>query len=536
MLGKNLIAAAAGNTDAGNPWDISAATFNGSPVDSISTKPEDGTPSGVGFNNDGTKFYLGGDQGDDVNEYDLATAWDIATVSYVQNFDVSAYAPAPSGPRFKSDGTKMYVCSRLTDDVVEYNLSTAWDISTASFSYALDVFSQESEVRHVTFKPDGTYMYIVGNNADNVRRYDLSTAWDISTASIAQSKDVSAEDTAPVSVEFKSDGTKMFVLGQANDTIYEYALSTAWDITTASYSSVSFNVNAIDPTPVSMAFKSDGTALFLLGNYTDRVFKFDLSTAWDLSTASFTYPTTNYVSLAAQDNNIPSIVFKSDGTKALIIGQTADNILEYTLSTAWEISTASYVQAFSIAAQDTNPVGIDAKPDGTTVYIVGLTNDNVYQYSLSTAWDISTASFVQSFSVNAQSGVPRCLKFKDDGTKFYVSDENNHTLFEYSLSTAWDISTASYQQSFLDSTNSPSAARFGFKIDGTKMYLSNADIPFNITEYDLSTAWDISTATYLQTWTPDRNFYSTALDIVFKPDGSKVYFTNSSSIIWSYDL
>ena len=53
----------------------------------------------------------------------------------------------------------------------------------------------------------------------------MSTAWDVSTASYEASDDfsVASQDTTPVSVEFKSDGSKMYVFGGSNDTIYQYS-------------------------------------------------------------------------------------------------------------------------------------------------------------------------------------------------------------------------------------------------------------------------------------------------------------------------
>jgi hypothetical protein len=54
-------------------------------------------------------MYVIGSSGDDVNEYDLSTAWDISTASYLQNFSVGAQETTPSGIFFKPDGTKMYV-------------------------------------------------------------------------------------------------------------------------------------------------------------------------------------------------------------------------------------------------------------------------------------------------------------------------------------------------------------------------------------------------------------------------------------------
>ena len=41
------------------------------------------------FNNDGTKMYVIGQLGKDVNEYNLSTGFDISTASYAHNFSVS---------------------------------------------------------------------------------------------------------------------------------------------------------------------------------------------------------------------------------------------------------------------------------------------------------------------------------------------------------------------------------------------------------------------------------------------------------------
>ncbi len=61
------------------------------------------------------------------------------------------------------------------------------------------------------------------------------------------------------------------------------------------------------------------------------------------------------------------------------------------------------------------------RADGLKFYVVGSTNDTVYQYSMSTAWNMATASYDGiSLSVTAQETVPQGLFFKDDGTKMYL--------------------------------------------------------------------------------------------------------------------
>jgi DNA-binding beta-propeller fold protein YncE len=103
-------------------------------------------------------------------------------------------------------------------------------------------------------------------------------------------------------------------------------------------------------------------------------------------------------SVAAQDSLPSGIAFNTDGTKMFVVGITGRDVNEYTLSTGFDVSTASFVDSFSVAGQDTSPTGIAFNTDGTKMFIVGETGDDVNEYTLSTGFDVSTASFVDSFS------------------------------------------------------------------------------------------------------------------------------------------
>ena len=53
----------------------------------------------------------------------------------------------------------------------------------------------------------------------------MSTAWDMSTASYDSiSYSVAGQETAPHGIDFSSDGTKMFAIGQIGDDVTEYTL------------------------------------------------------------------------------------------------------------------------------------------------------------------------------------------------------------------------------------------------------------------------------------------------------------------------
>ena len=211
---------ATAGTPNGFSWRVSTASFN----QLFSVAGQETSPRGVFFKPDGTKMYVIGAVGVDVNEYNLSTPWNVLTASFNQLFSVAGQDTAPTGVFFKPDGTKMYVIGISGDDVNEYNLSTPWDVSTASFLQLFDVSAQETIPQGVFFKPDGTKMYVTGSAGDDVNEYNLSTPWNVLTASFNQLFSVAGQDTAPTGVFFKPDGTKMYVIGIIGDDVNEYDL------------------------------------------------------------------------------------------------------------------------------------------------------------------------------------------------------------------------------------------------------------------------------------------------------------------------
>jgi len=429
MLARKLRAAAAAG--AANPsWDLANAVYQGSPINYFSVAGQEIISTGVFFKPDGLKMYVIGNSGDDVNEYNLSTAWDVTTASYLQNFSVAAQEITPTGVFFKPDGLKMYVIGSSGDDVNEYNLSTAWDISTASYSQNFSVAGQETSPSGVFFKPDGLKMYVIGSGRNTVFPYDLSTAWDISTASFTYPTTeyfyIGTQDANPTGLFFKPDGLKMYVIGTIGDDVNEYDLSTAWDVSTASYSQ-NFYIGTQEANPTDLFFKPDGLKMYVIGSTSDNVNEYNLSTAWDVSTASYSQ---NF-SVAAEETFPNGVFFKPDGLKMYVIGFSGDNVNEYDLSTAWDVSTASYSQNFSVAAQEGTALGVFFKPDGLKMYVIGSLGDDVNEYNLSTAWDVSTAVYSQNFSVAAQEGTPGALFFKPDGLKMYIVGSSTDAIWSY---------------------------------------------------------------------------------------------------------
>jgi len=523
----------------GDGYNLNSVSYTNKSYD---TSSQDTVPYDVAFSSDGTKMYTSGLTNDSIYQYSLSTAFDISTASYDSvSFSVASQETTPTGLFFKPDGTKFYITGNVSDTVYQYDLTTAWDLSTASYaSKSINVSSQEALPADIAFKTDGTKLYVVGNSGDEVNQYSLSTAWDISTASFdSVTFSVSSQDAGPVGIFFKDDGTKMYIVGTVGSSVYQYSLSTAWDMSTASYDSVSFSPSEPLNT-VGLTFNSDGTNLYIVstsgiiyqystalntrtldlstgsvfeitptsdiqinlsnpassGTVSQATLLLDQAGAGSYDVENATYANKSF-SVATEESGPQAMHFKSDGTQFFLVGNT-DTVRSYSLSTAWDISTASYdSKSISVNAQNTMPASVHVKSDGTKFYMLGTGTggDAVYSYSMSTAYDLSTASYDSvSFSVATQTTSPQAMWFKPDGTTMYVASST--VVYQYTLSTAWDISTASYaSKSFTTSSQDTNMDGLTFKSDGTKVYMTGITND-NVYQYSLSTAWDISTASY----------------------------------------
>ncbi len=258
------------------------------------------------------------------------TAWDVSTASYAsKSADISNEDSNPGGLFFKPDGLKMYVTGKTNDRVFQYTLSSAWDVSTASYdNKSADVSNEDGEPRGLFFKPDGLSMYITGYINDRVFQYTLSSAWDVSSASYAsKSADVS-EDSFPYGPFFKPNGLSMYVQGAGNDAVYQYTLSGAWDLATSSYASKSADISNEDAGSYNVFFEPDGEIMYVVGESNDKVFQYTLGTAWDVSTASYASKSAD---ISNETDNPISVFFKPDGLKMYVMEYTGATIYQYTL-------------------------------------------------------------------------------------------------------------------------------------------------------------------------------------------------------------
>jgi hypothetical protein len=242
-------------------------------------------------------------------------------------------------------------------------------------------------------------------------------------------------------------------------------------------------------------------------------------------------------SAAAEISSAPAGIFVGDsGTKLYISDDTDNAIYQFTLSTPNSLVGASYASLSYADANLTNK-GLFFRPDGTRVYYITSGTKNVQQRTLSTPWNISSASGGATIAINSQvSGTANGLAFKSDGASMYVLDGSSGILYQYTLGTPWDVSTASYaSKSFsIRYFGTANAINILFNTTGTELFVYDSERNIPVIVYTLSVAWDISTATFTRLGMV--GFNNSQRGSCFSSDGLKLFIISSDEVVREYSL
>ena len=310
----------------------------------------------------------------------------------------------------------------------------------------------------------------------------------------------------PSGVHFNPAGTKMFILSQYPDNsaddvfshVSEYNLSTPFDVSTKNYAGDGERCilnngegdRSSEHGPTNwmhdLKFSHNGMMLFVgRGNAGsanangDRVFRFDLTSPYDISTCNFpvgsaVHATSNLddddlqdgsnagtVTVPSTKNRLRGFDFSNDGKRLFVLfGGAGSNhytrLLEYQLSIAYDLSTISIVTDAGIRLQDSgsadtpvgNAKGLDFSPDGKKLWVVdhaGAAYDkDITQISLDVAF--STSSYTIDGTVelpvtgDGNAGLqPSGLTFSTNGLKMYTLNDEDEDVLEYNLVCPFNI-------------------------------------------------------------------------------------------------
>lgn len=424
--------------------------------------------------------------------------------------------------------------------------------SLKNFSLSPDkIYPGRSSIDGFCVSDCGKHAYLINNNGDNITQYALSTPYDILTATIVTTINVTGTEGTGSAINISPDGKYLYLAGYDRDNPIMYTLTTPYDITTITYG---YNIRLLDniwglgsqdSSLVALEFGDNGNKLYLVGYGDDNVQQFSLSTPYNIETQSYDgqYTLTGVT--------VPyGIFWKPDGTLFFIIDNAGDRVYSYSCSTAWDVTTGVTAEENEQLTQDTSPTAITFKPDGTKMYMSGDSGNEINEYSLGTAWTLSTLSFVR-VKTGVSNGLPGNISFSPDGTRMFLTSRGTSgRIDQFELSTAWDISTAGTptfaydpnESTITTSTNSKgnivslSCAVFGD--DGksiTLMDIWNASYDKLLT-YPLREAYDISTILN-GVLGSSKNGSDSPSSIIFNRDGTKCYVADiNDKYVYQYSL
>lgn len=252
----------------------------------------------------------------------------------------------------------------------------------------------------------------------------------------------------------------------------------AWNLSTVSFDSKTLTVSGQTENARAMSFKTDGTRFFLTelsaGDAVTRIFQYSLSVPWDISTGSYV----KQVSLYLSNFTFDSIAFKDDGTKLIVSAYSSSvtRLLQYSLSTPWDIATASLDKTKDLPSR-ANSIYITS--GGDVLYFNTATV--IHETVMSTPWDIATLT-VTGKSYDVGNSASYGLSFSPSGETIFMQNSDilsESKIYEYSLSTPWDIDTISYTGVFF-STNVKYFGDLYVNPEATKLYccgVSTGNIP-----------------------------------------------------------
>lgn len=269
--------------------------------------------------------------------------------------------------------------------------SNSWTLNNPIFNNdGTDTFTfpvGSTNPQGVSFSTTGDVFFTFDRSGNSIEQFDMTTNFDLGTTSFTQ--DSTLSQTNPQGGHIQDNGTDIyFVSGIFNDSISRDTAGSSWDITTTTgqttvnIRSLSGGLNS-DPRGLSIAASN---AYVVQASF---IYEYDLSASFpDVNLASYT-GRTDLNSLVPGTLNLQGILVKSDGTKLFTVDSNS-NVSELSMSTPYDSTTVSHIQTINMssvlggsapATNDFRCIYID-RSNGDYLFI-GNFGEKLYKFDLS---------------------------------------------------------------------------------------------------------------------------------------------------------
>lgn len=450
---------------------------------------------------------------------------ELQNATHTDNNGSIADASAPEGIYITPNGNFLFTVENTQQIVRKYQLSIPWDVATISST--IDTFDlsgdSSSTPTDIDFKPDGTIMFVSGQFGNIILRYVLPIPFDISSIVDTPTSFVPAGGLVSA-MEFSTDGFSFFTL-RDGAIVLKHSTDTAFDFDNVTEVQT-FSTGKFD---VAITFKEQGDKMYL-GDISERIREFNLSAPFDISA-----PVDTGRFFDAPASILTGIQFRSNGKEFFTIERVPSEVTRFHVDEEWNIDTVSLFENSKFIGN--NPQAVSWKPDGTRMIVLTGTDKLITDFSTPNPWNLSTTTQDSTFLFTS-SGIQTGMFWKPDGTRCYVLNDAAN-LVQFNVATPWTVSTMSDPSISHTFSSVIFTNDIFFRQDGKKVYLINIDFSTfaEIREYDLGTAWDITTigATPVNTFDAIATSGVNISGVFFKPDG-KIMIISDNTLITRYSL
>lgn len=416
-------------------------------------------------------------------------------------------------------------------------------ITTAIQTWLIDTPSGNLEAFYID--ESQTRVYVTNDGENRIDQYSIDFG-DISTLTFVNSFDVSAETTAPEIFRLDPTGTKGYLT--TGSIIYQYTLSTAWDITTMTYDSINETPNwgGGNGTARDWHWNPNGRFIYAFMSV-NRISTVELPSPWDITGAT-EIQLTDMTGLTEFPDGF---AVTSDGWKVFVLQDGSSSpIYEFDMTYPYGFDNADnfqFVGKFDVGTA--NPRTIQISNDGTRFWFGDL-NLGIYQNELGVKSSAliegelkGTAIFpdgstqgqgalrdgftrhidtiVEANLFTSASGDYQGVWVTNDKSRMLITNGADDTIDLYDMSEG-DTSTAVFNASLDVSLQTTSAESAQFDPTGHVLYVASTA---EIYQYTMETAYDIANAVFEDS----DPVYAGTRDFYFRVDGRVLYVHTSTS-------
>ena len=290
--------------------------------------------------------------------------------------------------------------------------------TAATHAGSFAVHAQENEGSGISFSSDGKKMYITGHAQNKIHQWDLDDG-----NSGTDDKFDPSKKTNLVSKSLNWNGADNSGDGDHSDDQGDWTRGHTWNV--------------------------DGTKLFVLnwdggvaGDATAsyRICSYDASTPFEVSSLTIAAPTSSTSFDTGYTDAHLNLSVSNDGKKFHILDRGDKILKQINLTTAYDLSTASYETGYSLASAVSGPRSFTFSADGKRFFVGCQTNDKIYQFSLDNAFEVTPGSVTLDGNIDLNGTMPFGIRFGAGGTKMFVHEiDGNDTIEEYTLTTPYNL-------------------------------------------------------------------------------------------------